>query len=335
MEEQNKEVSKEVSKSTRGGISDLFILQCLKKGLRPSQISSQFSLNKKTLQYHLTSLKDAGAIKKIGYGVWEVNVEKVLKEVSKSTRVAKQQPGFNSDFFKPDSVRGHAFVFKFELPKNLRNWERREELLQKAGILFKPLRIFGSGQQIIFKTRKVWLTNKSIIIYEPESFIANLAKEAKSQALSHIVELLKGLERHLQANFEIHKSRFKVSRQHYALIKNALARQYNQEGKKLECFYPGEGFWFLIDNSYNLHEAETIHPESAVQDNEKVQNFFNGLKSMDGFTPQFVVNSLATQTQNLDHYAIHLRAHVESVQKLGTAVEDLTKVVKEIRGIKP
>lgn len=321
---------KEVSKQPWGSLSDLFILECLKKGQNPSQISRQFSINKKSLQYHLSSLKRAGKIIKKGYGVWEVSEDQARKEVSKSTQVTPQQLAKHSDFFKPDQVRGHAFVFRFELPKELRNWERREELLKHAGIQFKPLKIFGGGQQIIFKDRKVWLTDKSIIIYEPESFIAELAKESQSKALDHFMQLLKGLERHLQANFEIHRSRFKVSRQHYALIKNALAKQYDQEGKKLECFYPGEGLWFLIDNSFNLHEAETVHPKSAVPDNKKVQDFFNGIKQYEGFTPQFLTESIGQVTNSQVMFAQNMESHIKAIQELGQGVKELREEVKKL-----
>lgn len=315
----------------------LFIVEQLKQGRMPIQISEILGMQPSALSYHLSSLKRAGVISHDGYGVWTVLKDLPQKEVQKSTQVAPHQPRANLKFFKPDSVRGHAFVFRFELPKDLRNWNRREELLQKAGIQFKPLKIFGGGQQLIFKDRKVWLTDKSIIIYEQESFIADLASESQSRALDHFMGLLRGLERHLQANFQIHRSRFKVSRQHYALIKNALAKQYDQEGKKLEV-YTGEGLWFLIDNSFNLHEAETVHPKTGVPDNKKVQDFFNGIKAYEGFTPQFIVQSIAQNAQNLDQYAIHLKAHVESVQALGSKVdrwvevgEELLKAVKELK----
>lgn len=300
---------------------NLSIIEQLKKGIMPKDISKNLNMSKTALQYYLSSLKEQGIIKKIGYGVWQVNDG---KEVQKSTQVT------NLNLLKVDSVRGHAFVFKFKLPENLRNWDKREELLKSAGIEFKPLKILGGGQQLIYKGRKVWLTDKSIIIYEPESFIADFAKEAQSKALFHITELMRGLERHLRANFNINQSRFKVSRQHYALVKNALAKQYDDEGNKLQC-YTGEGLWFIIDNSFNLHEAETIHPKTAVKDNEKVQNFFNGIKKYDNFTPEFVVNAIGKQTENIDNYAVHLKSHIESVQKLGSAVEELTKIVKELK----
>lgn len=321
-------------KSTDNKSRDLFVFEQLKLGLRPSQICSKFLINKKTLQHSLSSLKAQGSVKKVGYGVWEICDE---KEVSQSTQVATHRLMKIETSLKQDSVRGHGFVFRFELPKNLRNWEKRADLLQQAGVPFKPLRVFGGGQSLIFKNRKVWLTDQSIIIYEKESFISDLASESQSKALSHFLGLLRGLERHLKANFEINRSRFKVSRQHYALMKNALAKQYDDEGKKLEC-YTGEGLWFLIDNSFNLNEAETVHPKTAVTDNKKVQDFFNGLKQVEGFTPQFVTNSLGQigqytiQTnQNLDQYAIHLKSHVESVQLLGKAVTELTQIVKEIK----
>lgn len=317
---------KEVSKSTRKSHSDLFVLECLKQGLRPSKICTKFGINKKTLQYRLSTLKAQGIIKKIGYGVWEV-VEQ--KEVSKSTQVASNQLVKSSDLFKQDSVRGHAFMFHFELPQNLRNWEGRVELLTQAGIPFKQLRIFGGGQQLIFKNRKIWLTDRSIIIYEKESFMAELASESQSKAISHFIGLLRSLERHLQANFEISRSRFKVSRQHYALIKNALAKQYDDEGEKLAC-YTGEGLWFLIDNSFNLHEAETVHPKTGVPDNKKVQDFFNGIKAYEGFTPQFLMQTVGGVAANQELYARNIESHIKAIQDLGAGVNQYNQGIAKL-----
>lgn len=233
---------------------------------------------------------------------------------------------------RADMVRGHAFQFTLSIDPKLRNWDKREAILTKLGIEFKPLNIFGGGQSLVFKDRKVWLTNKSIVIFEKSSYMAETSKEAKQYAIHDFISFVEALERHLKADFGATrgKLRFKVSRQHYALIKNALAKQFDKEGKHL--YVTNEtGRWFIIDNSFNLHEAETIHPKTADQDNKKVQDFFNGIKQYEGFTPKFVIDAIGQNAQNLDQYAIHLKAHVESVQKLGSAVEELTKVVKEIK----
>ncbi len=127
-------------------------------------------------------------------------------------------------------VRGHAFQFTLSIDPNMRNWNKRAEIMQKLEIEFKPLNIFGGGQSLVFKGRKVWLTNKSIVIFEKSSYMAETSKEAREYAIYDMISLVEALERHLKADFGATrgKLRFKVSRQHYALIKNALAKQYDK-----------------------------------------------------------------------------------------------------------
>lgn len=332
-----KEVQKEVQTTPKGLNLNLSIVSLIKKGLRPSKMCEVLGKKKTTLQYYLSSLKRGGFIKKIGYGTWIVTKDYDEKEVQNIPRVAKHSLK-NLNLLKPDSVRGHAFQFKIRLGE-IRNWNRRTEIFDKLGIKYKRL-MTGStctGQRIGYRGRKVWLTNKTIIIYEKSSYMGENAKESRSYAIYGLISLIKGLERLLRANFKVNgQYLFSVSRQHYALVKNALAKQYDREGKKL-AVYNTNGLWFVIDNSFNLHEAETLHPRTAVNDNEKVQDFFNGVKEHEGFTPQFVVDSLAKNSigigqnvANLESYAVHLKAHVESVKQLGVGVEELTKIIKRM-----
>jgi hypothetical protein len=326
-------MSKEVQKSVGSKNLYLFIQERLKQGKNPSQIAKELGVRKSNINYYISSLKRSGFIQKLGYGVWEVLKDFDEKQVQKSVVIGTNSRGGICTSLKVDQVRGHAFLFKLKLPENLRNWERREEIFTKQGIEFKPYFVGGvkRGQQIKFKDKVVQLTDGSIIIQVAESYVSETAKEAKSSAVYDFLSVVKSLEGYLGAAFTVKGNyQFKVSRQHYALIKNALAKQYDQEGKKLEV-YNTNGLWFIIDNSFNLHEAETVHPVTADGDNKKVQDFFNGVKQYEGFTPQFVINSIGQNAANLENYAVHLKSHVESVQKLGVAVEELTKVVKELK----
>lgn len=390
---------------------DLFIFQQLKAGLNPAKISQQFNLSKQRISYYLSSLKERGLIKKIGYGTYEIlgeyskEVKKKITRIASTTRIELEslsKPfyekllrrlnlnnclvcGFkdyelhhltprskdgldlatnliplcpnhhaeihkkginaelqgkidtffftlkNQELFKPDSVRAHAFQFTLSINPNIRGWDKREEILKKLGIKFKPLNIFGGGQAFEFKGRKVWLTRKSIIVFEKSSYMAENSTEARKYAVYDFLSFIGALERYLKADFGASRKniKFKVSRQHYALIKNALAKQYDKEGKKLEVSNE-KGQWFIIDNSFNLHEAETIHPQTADQDNLKVQNFFNGIKKFEGFTPEFVVNSLGGVMKTQEMFAQNIESHVSAIQKLGTAVEKLTQKVEEL-----
>jgi len=322
MEQKKNDLDFEEVKNNKSKNFYLTVYEQIKEGVRPSEICKRFKISKQKLNYYLSSLKRAECIKRIGYGVWEICGEFDEKKVKETIRLTKYQP----ERIKPDFVRGHAFQFKLKIPK-LRNWEKREEVLEKKGIEFKELdHLIGKGQEILIKGRKIWLTNKSIIIFEKSSYLTKTAKDARQYAVYDLFELVKGLESTLGANFKINKKyQFKVSRQHYALVKNTLAEQYKRDEKKLQV-YSEEGLWFVIDNSYNLNEAETVHPKTAVNDNTKVQNFFNGLKATENYTPQIMMKAVTQNAENLHDYAVHLDAHVKSVRKLGTGVDKLTKV---------
>jgi len=282
---------KELQKITRRKNLNLIVFEFIKRGIRPSQICKILKIKKTSLQYYLSTLKRLGFIKKVGYGVWEILKEFDQKEVQKSIRVAPNSWGSKFELLKQDQIRGHAFQFKLLIPKGLRNWDKRGEILKRKGIEFKELNhLFGGGQSLTFKGRKIHLTNSSLIIYEKESYIADLSKDAKSAAIYHFLNLVRKLENHLNADFSRQgQYKFRVTRQHYALIKNALAKQYDEKGEKLEV-YSANGLWFVIDNSYNLHEVETVNPREADLDNEKVQNFFNSLKALPMTTSEIHTN---------------------------------------------
>ncbi|MEI7718628.1 MAG: winged helix-turn-helix domain-containing protein [archaeon] len=327
-------ISKEVQNQLRSSNLNLFIFDQLKAGLRPSKICEQFGLKKTTVQYHLSMLKQAGLIEKVGYGVWEIIKEYNEKEVQKTTKVTSRQLGANLNLFKQDKVRGHAFQFKINLPE-LRNWKNREKLFLKKDIKFEPLLIGGinRGQKLEFKDRKIWLTDKSIIIYEKSSYLADTSKESQERAIQDMLALMKSLEKHLQANFKTGRYyKFKVSRQHYSLVKNALAQQYDKEGNKLQVFNE-DGLWFLIDNSFNLHEAETVHPKTSVDDNKKVQDYFNGVKKLENYTPQFVVNSMQGIQNNQIIFAENMKSHIKAIQDVGNATQMLKEEVIHLRKV--
>lgn len=304
------------------------VLAFIKAGKSPAQISKNENIPKQNISYFVGKLKKAGCIEKIGYGVWQY-----LKHYKKSKKTVVIGQN-SSDSLKPNTVRGHGFMFKLELPNNFRNWEKREKILQDLKIKFSPYFVGGvkRGQRLVAQKTKVALTNRSIIINFPESYIAETSTLAKKDAVAKFLRVVKHLERILRANFsQFGKYKFRVARQHYALIKNSLARQYLNEEyntKKLHI-YSGRGLWLLIDNSYNLEELETVHKNTAVKDNTKVQNFFNGLDMVEGYTPQFVMKAITKNAEHLEFHAENMRSHVAVVKQLGDAVKILTEKIGE------
>ena len=234
-------------------------------------------------------------------------------------------------------MRAHAFLTTWSVPKALRNWgnPHRTQFLTAHNIPYKHLNIGGAGQRIIVKDRKVWLTNPSIIIYDKSSYFAEEALQAKNKALATHLGIIKHVERLLHTSFQTGSDyKFRVSRQHYALIHNALAQQYNEAGDKLEI-RTDKGVWFLIDNSFNMNEAETVHPTTAMTDNDKVKGFFNGLKDIPAqqgapsYTPASVLQMIAGVTANQMAFAENIESHITAIQDLGAGVRDMNTLLKE------
>ena len=249
------------------------------------EIQKELRISKQNLNYYIRPLKTIKYIEKVGYGTWktikkydEKEIQKNLKKVTKITKIGLSQLQEEKD---KREIRGHAFQIKLELPKDYKNWNKREKIFNLIGLHYKPLLVGGikRGQQAEINKIKVHFYNKSIVVNLEESYLFRTAKESKSYALTDFLKIIKKLERMFNNSplSQYGKYRFRVTRQHYAIIKNSLAKQYLNENKKLNC-YTGKGLWLLIDNSFNLEELETVHPQTADEDNEKVQEVFNNIK---------------------------------------------------------
>jgi DNA-binding transcriptional ArsR family regulator len=309
MGEEVKEVKKEVKNKFL-----LDVINLIKLGYNPSKISSKLNISKQQLNYYISSLKKDGLIYKRGYGTWEV------KEVKKSTKVAT-----NSEI-KFKEIRGHGFVWKVKVPKESLNYNSVNRL-NINNIKFKLLGI-KKTPRILHQNKKIWLGNKNIIIYDTNSYLGEKATESKKYAVYRLICIIEGLEKELKVNLKTSEGyQFKPSRQHYAIIKNDLAHQYNKENKKLEVRYKGET-WFIIDNSYNLDEAETIHKESAMIDNLGMQKFFNELKELNfEATPKETWKAINQVTANQIIFAENMRSHINAINTLSSEIKRLGKIM--------
>jgi hypothetical protein len=279
--------------------------QLLQAGKSIKQIGiEEFGFPEKTakqnMNYYISDLKELKYIENVGYGVWEIKkewnqeeVDNFLKQVKKTTRIGINQL---EEVKNLKEVRGHAVQIKLELPENYRNWENRRKIFDLIGLEFEDHFIGGQlrGELAEIDKIKIHFYRKTILVnFDEKSFIAETAKKSRSYALVAFLRIIKKLERMFNNSplSQFGKYKFKITRQHYALMKNALARQYINEKKKLEV-YTGRGLWLLIDDSFNLEELETVHPDTAVEDNGQVQEHFNNIKE----TPLEVVKELKPLT---------------------------------------
>lgn len=207
------------------------------------------------------------------------------------------------------SIRLHAQEFNIKiLWKNT----RYRELLKKSNLLD----IDGNT---------IRLYKNSIEVYSNKSFYSEDINKATSKSIQYFNKLFVRLEHELK--IIILKPRFqniKMVNAHYSEVNNELAKDYELKGEKIKVYTTEEAkLWFTIDNSFNLHEAETLHPQSSKQDIEKVKDVFNDIRDNEHLKLSELSECIATTSKQINE--ITLAIHSNSLTIKG--VLDILRVL--------
>jgi hypothetical protein len=232
---------------------------------------------------------------------------------------------------KEGIIRGHAFMWKVRFNKiDKINWR---EILSKKNIEYKEIGKL-KFPSIVFNGKKIWLGKKNIIIFETNSFFGINSIESKKLAVFELLETIRELLEYF--GIEQKNIKFTTRREHYSLIKNELANQCNKNGEKINV-YNEKGYWFCIDDSYNLGEMETLGSieNEPMETNIQVQKWWNDNKKHNfEVTPTFLMENINRVTQNQLMFNQNLESHISSVKQLGnsaqanaTSVELLAEVI--------
>ncbi len=166
---------------------------------------------------------------------------------------------------KEQQIRLHGQEFNIKiLYKN----HKYKELLNKTNL-------------IDLDGNTIKLYRNSIEIYSGKSFYANDVQKATSRSLDYWNRFFRRLENELKVILiKPRHQNIKLVNQHYAETNNEFAEECEKRADKIRVYTTDDGkLWFTIDNSFNLHEAETQHTKTAKLDMEDVVNpFFNDLR---------------------------------------------------------
>ena len=204
------------------------ILDLIKSGLNPSEISKKYNIPKQTISYSVGKLRKEGCVEKVGYGVW-----KYVRPLKRSPNLTTRQSNRSKQNIRTShkkEIRGHAFIWKIEFIEPY-EWRRAVQRYQKKKLSFQEMR-HNKIIRTIFENRKIWLGKRGLTIYEPLDFFGESSFQVKGNAVFEMDKLVKHLL--LELNLKFRPYRFTTSREHYGIIKNELARQYNDKKEKME-----------------------------------------------------------------------------------------------------
>ena len=177
--------------------------------------------------------------------------------------------------------------------------------------LYRKVR--AKANHIIFDGNTVRLYNKSIEVYCSKSFFGDSVQKVTVDSSKYINRLFLRLENEFK--IIIVKDRvqnIKIVQAHYSEVNNGLAKDCNVNKDKINVYASDGRLWFLIDNSFNLNEAETVNPKTSKSDMETVVSpFFNDLRD----------NELVTMSQIKKMLFVIVKENKETVIGLNTVVQ--------------
>ena len=107
-------------------------------------------------------------------------------------------------------------------------------------------------------------------------------------------------------------------------MNNEIAKEHNLKGEsiKIRCKDTGK-LWFIIDNSYNLNEAEFIHPETAEADTTKFKTFFDDIR----------FNELVTMTEYKQSLFTISKVVETNTKHIGNIAEDMGAILSMVKAV--
>ena len=231
-----------------------------------------------------------------------------LKAVYKTIKILERKGVLNLKNKKVQNV-DHTITYSHNKKIRLHAQHFTIKLISK-GNKYNSIRTNSNMFKIDNNTIK--LHDQSIEVYSNNSFYGDDPNKADFESVKYWNRFFIRLESELDIIIvkDRHKN-IKLVQNHYAETNNELAEQSNLNKDKIRVFSTQDTkMWFEIDNSFNLNEAETTHPQTAKADMQNIiQPFFNDLRDNPSKLPSVtnaemsqlfkLVNSLAVQTVDI------------------------------------
>ncbi len=171
---------------------------------------------------------------------------------------------------------------------------------------------------------EIRIHDDSIEVYSVHSFFGSDTWAATAKSIDYWNFFFAKLEQELRVIFlKSGSTNIKRVKAEYAHIRNGLAIQAEAEGAKIQIRAREDGkVWFVIDNSFNLHEAETKHPQTAHKDmRDVVEPFFNDLRDNESVPLSQISVFIAQSSKQLNEVTHALTALAHSEQALVTTMK--------------
>jgi predicted transcriptional regulator len=268
--------SKPYTNSVRFGGVTITILRLMKEGNSLSSIKKILNKDTKYLNTYLKRLTKRGLIKRISYGVYEVQ---------------KGGDMVKSAFINKDYLRIHNLEISVRMSDDIYRKIRAMVLSNKE---FFKLAYNTQNKINYFTYADVTgiITKNNIYIYYPEGHevIGKNLREAGENLYLTISKTLKKWESKFQVLlFKDNRVNYDIRKIHIAAVNNGIAKEYKDRRFSGFTLYDDEDgkARFTIDFSNGMAELEAIHRDHAFTDADDIQ---------------FMIKSIPEYREMLEYY---------------------------------
>jgi len=220
-------------------------------------------------------------------------------------------------------IRLHGQEFHADLIWTSDLYHKKRKDTPSVSINGNTIRLFSHSIEIYCdRTKSFYDITPQACLSQSESYWEHSFREIEEK-LGIII--MKGQRRPKQVNW------------HFAEVFNELAEQSKREGKEIRVRGDDLKSWLIADFSNNQPELECIHPKTALSDmGECIQPFFNDMRSYTQQTGEAIllsdiIRGMSKMSANQAVFDANMASHISAVQKLGTAVDELVKTIKELK----
>ena len=307
-------------RNVKNNVNRARVLDQLSNGSKPGSIAHHLGITETAVYRLLKRMKKDGLLTSDNE-LTEHGTEHVKKFMAIANDVK-----FN---IKPNDIRLHNVQVTIGILQKPQGYDYRKNNLIAMKVRDYDLTNLNNNYKEQFKVNDVTVkTNIDSIELFPMDIYAETEQQASKRLMDIVFEVIKRIENlHHIILIKDNYCNIRISRQHYALIRNQLAKLYRNEhkGSVFRVFDEKDGKVRLTIDISQGPEFEAEHPSKSPSDVNKCQPYFKDLINKDHFLPsdtKEMIQGLVTASHNMlqrqeqsllieQEYARNMKTHVK------------------------
>lgn len=314
-----------MTRNVKKNVKRARVLDLISTGSRPTSIANILNISE-TAVYRLMQ-----RMKKDGLLTSEKEITEQGSEHIKKFMAVSSDVKFN---IKENDIRLHNVQITIRILNKPKGYDyRKNNLISMKVHDYKVTNLINNYKEQFIVNNVVVKTNIDSIEIFPQEIYAPNEQQATKRLMDIVFEVIKRIENlHHIILVKNNYCNIRISKQHYALVRNQLSRLYRTEhkGTVFRVFDDEDGKVRLTIDISQGPEFEAEHPTKSPSDINKCQDYFKDVINKEHFLPSDIksmIHDLALTSQNM------MQQQQQSLLIEGRYAKNIEVHLKVLKGI--